>query len=113
MSGGHLFALQSVAWLRMAIDFSRNDTLQNALVKTFSGEHPCPLCIKVQTSWQEKQKQDKDAPTITPEIFSEAVCDGQLLTVPEAPTQLAQRGAFGSEFFYHLSGSPPKPPPRA
>lgn len=113
ISGGHLFALQSLAWAKMAIEYSRSDSLQHALVKTFSGDYPCALCLKVQKSWQEKQKQDKELPSLTTEGISEAVCDSQPLSIPQAPAHLAPAGAFGADFFYSFSGTPPKPPPRA
>lgn len=113
MSGGHLFALQSLAWVRMVIEYSRNDSIQNALAKTFSGEHPCALCLKVQKSWNEKQKQESELPLLASESFSEAVWVFELVTIPEAPTAPAQPRIFDTDFFYSLSGTPPKPPPRA
>jgi len=42
--GGHWMALQSVAWLTMVIDYSKQTTLGDALEKTFDGAHPCALC---------------------------------------------------------------------
>jgi hypothetical protein len=36
--------LQSAAWVGMAVRYSHGDSLKGALVKTFSGNHPCRLC---------------------------------------------------------------------
>jgi hypothetical protein len=113
MSGGHLFALQSLAWARMMVEFSNTDSLQSALSKTFSGQYPCPLCLKVQKSWREQQQQEKDLPGLQMQAMPEVVWNFRLLTIPEAPKLVIDEGAFAAEFFYHLSQSPPKPPPRA
>jgi hypothetical protein len=45
--GGHLALIQSAAWVRMAMRYSRHDSLQSSLQKTFDGRHPCAMCIKV------------------------------------------------------------------
>ena len=45
--GGHLPLIQSAAWVRMALQYSRHDSLQSSLRKTFDGRHPCAMCMKV------------------------------------------------------------------
>lgn len=45
--GAHLAIIQTVAWARMAVDYSRNSNLGTSLQKTFDGRHPCPLCLKL------------------------------------------------------------------
>jgi len=47
MMGGHWFILQSVAWAKMVMDYSRQTSVQQALSETFDGEHPCDLCKKI------------------------------------------------------------------
>ncbi len=46
--GGHWAVLQSIAWVCMIGDFSRQDSLRGALSKTFDGEHPCELCLGIE-----------------------------------------------------------------
>lgn len=46
-SGAHWMALQSVAWTRMLLDYSRNGSVVVAVSKTFDGQHPCHLCSRV------------------------------------------------------------------
>ncbi|MEI9893073.1 MAG: hypothetical protein WDN28_03960 [Chthoniobacter sp.] len=46
-SGGHWMALQSLAWTRMLMSYSRNTSLLEAVTKTFDGRHPCALCKEI------------------------------------------------------------------
>lgn len=43
--------LQGIAWTGMMIKFSQQDSLAEAVSKTFDGEHPCPLCNAVKKAW--------------------------------------------------------------
>ena len=47
-TGGHWFALQSVAWVTMAVNFAQTDSFDVALKKTFDGKHPCRICKTVE-----------------------------------------------------------------
>jgi len=47
-SGGHWMALQSVAWSRMLVSYSRGGHIVAAVTKTFDGRHPCALCKQIQ-----------------------------------------------------------------
>src|SRR5688572_7907469 len=55
--GGHLALLQTIAWGNMLADFSSETSLVEAMDKTFSGEHPCPLCKVVKKSKSEEEKK--------------------------------------------------------
>ena len=54
--GLHWFALQSIAWTTMLVDYARNYSLEEALAKTFDGQHPCSLCHAVQAGTKSEQK---------------------------------------------------------
>jgi hypothetical protein len=56
--GGHWALLQSVAWVGMAVNFSKKDSFTTALQKTFDGKHPCPLCKLVKAGKASEKKQD-------------------------------------------------------
>ena len=58
MIGGHWVLLQSAAWVGMAIQFSRTESVSVALEKTFDGKHPCPLCKIVKAGKASEKKQD-------------------------------------------------------
>ncbi|MBX9742333.1 MAG: hypothetical protein K2W99_02160 [Chthoniobacterales bacterium] len=56
IAGGPLVVLQGVAWASMIQEYSKNDSLTNAVQKTFSGKHPCSLCKKIEKESKKKQK---------------------------------------------------------
>jgi len=68
--GGHWAVLQSVAWVSMAVTYSKTDSLEVALKKTFGGRHPCKLCVAVKEGKQEEQKQ----PVLKIETKLDIVC---------------------------------------
>lgn len=41
---GSMDSLQLVAWTGMLMNFSKTESFQEAVSKTFDGEHPCQLC---------------------------------------------------------------------
>ena len=45
--GAHLAILQTVAWARMMAAYSRTESLKVTVQKTFDGEHPCAMCLKI------------------------------------------------------------------
>jgi hypothetical protein len=53
--GGHWAFLQSVAWVGMAVTYSKDASLSQALEKTFDGHHLCKLCKIVRAG---KKAQD-------------------------------------------------------
>jgi hypothetical protein len=113
MSGGHWLALQSFAWVRMTMEFSRQATLGTAISMTFSGKHPCRLCLKVQQGVQREQQQSKKMPWLQTEKMPEALWQVRCLTVPPAPTAAGLHQCIAPEFSSDFSESPPTPPPRA
>ena len=50
MSGGHWAVLQTIAWAKMIVQYSRQATLQTAIQQTFDGEHPCEMCRMIETA---------------------------------------------------------------
>jgi hypothetical protein len=56
-AGSHWLVLQSVAWAGMFVRFAREDPIGTALAKTFDGQHPCPLCRKVQEGRRSEQQE--------------------------------------------------------
>jgi hypothetical protein len=66
-SGGHWMALQSLAWTRMLMSYSRNGQIMEAVTKTFDGRHPCSLCKQV-----ERAKSSEPQSTRAMEVENQA-----------------------------------------
>ena len=56
--GLHWGFFQSVAWVGMVISYSQDAPLKEALVKTFDGKHPCPLCKEIAKGKQSEKKSE-------------------------------------------------------
>lgn len=56
IAGGHWAVLQSVAWTRMLVEYSKSLTLGAAISKTFSGEAPCAMCQQITKARQQEEK---------------------------------------------------------
>ena len=104
--GGHWAVLQSVAWVSMAVTYSKTDSLEVALKKTFGGQHPCKLCVAVKEGKQEEQKQ----PVLKIETKLDFVCLQAIAYVhPALPFTLL---SSSSDVALPRTEAPPAPPPR-
>jgi hypothetical protein len=54
--GGPVAMLQLVAWAGMLVSYTAEDGLVQGVADTFSGDRPCPLCLKVREMEREQQK---------------------------------------------------------
>jgi hypothetical protein len=113
LSGGHWFMLQSIAWGRMIADFSRQDTFSTAVAKTFSGKHPCPLCLKVRAGWQQEKQREQKLPWEKLEKLPEPLWELHCASLPAPPTGLLHEHAFVPSLHSDFIESPPAPPPRS
>jgi hypothetical protein len=113
MCGGHWLALQSVAWGRMIADFSHQDSVGTAIAKTFSGKHPCRLCLKIREGWHEEKQREEKRPWIKTEKMPEPFWELRRVTVPLAPTIALYERPLLSQRYSSFINSPPTPPPRA
>ena len=105
--GGHWVALQSVAWVGMVIDYSKQSSLGVALEKTFDGEHPCNLCHTVSKGRSEEQKNE----TLKLVVKFEAVLSPQVAQL--APASQPWNYPHLVEMLSSLAIAPPTPPPLA
>ncbi len=113
MSGGHWLALQTVAWGRMIADFSQQDSIGMAIAKTFSGKHPCSMCVKVRKGWHAEKEQQEKEPWLQTEKQPEVVWQLRCLTAPPAPTTPHLEHSCVPVPHSDFIESPPSPPPRA
>jgi len=98
--------LQTVAWTGMLITYSRDASFRDAVVKTFDGEHPCPICHIVKTGRAEQKKSDqaKLATKLDPGL----VWNGIVFVISSVPPQVSASDQFAETRGY----APPKPRPR-
>jgi hypothetical protein len=54
--GGPLAALQTIAWVRMAVTYSHDDGVGAGIAKTFDGQHMCSLCMAIAKKREGEQK---------------------------------------------------------
>jgi hypothetical protein len=113
LSGGHWLALQTVAWGRMIVDFSSQDSFSAAIAKTFSGKHPCSMCLKIRKGWHEEKKHEETLPWIKTEKMPEAFWQLRCVTIPATPTVALCERPFVPALHTDFIDSPPSPPPRA
>ena len=105
--GGHWAFLQSVAWVTMVIDYSKDAPLSVAVEKTFDGKHPCHLCKIVKHGKETEQKQD--ASKLKLKVDSWLLERGVAFeSAPLAPQQIS----FAEILFNTRGETPPVPPPR-
>src|SRR5437867_13443389 len=104
--GGHWAFLQSVAWVTMVAGYSQSEPLKQALVRTFDGKHPCPICKCVATGKKSEQKHDTQKLLAKLDFF---LASSPIRLLPPAreplPFPLIRSADPRSE-------SPPTPPPR-
>jgi hypothetical protein len=105
--GGHWAFLQSVAWVTMVIDYSKDAPLSVAVEKTFDGKHPCHLCKIVKHGKETEQKQD--ASKLKLKSDSWLLARAFTFESPRVPTQ---KIALAKIFFDTRGETPPLPPPR-
>lgn len=109
-SGGHWMVLQGVAWTRMLVAFTQTDSLGKAIEKTFDGDHPCPMCLKIREG---RANEQKPAPVLKWERLPEFVARCQPVQAPPAPVVVVAVSSFVPCLHTDFRSSPPKPPPRA
>ncbi len=91
----------------MVVNYSQSLPLQEALVKTFDGKHPCKLCKAVQAGKSAEKKPDvqKVKTKLDFCLYSKQVV---VLSAPHAPFQMTSIGLVAAR-----AESPPTPPPRS
>lgn len=110
--GLHWTVLQSAAWVGMVVSYAKDSTISEALQKTFDGEHPCPLCKKIEAgvkTEQDKSKQSKTEKTAKMELM--AVAMSEVAIIPATPSQ--QEFVSSDHRAAVREHSPQVPPPRA
>ncbi len=104
--GGHWAILQSVAWVTMVAGYSQTDPLREALVKTFDGKHPCPICKLVAKGKKSEPKSDSQKLLIKLDLVLASTPIG-IFPPARDPLELTPSCSAGA-----AGEAPPNPPPR-
>jgi hypothetical protein len=105
--GSHWALVQSVAWVRMAVEYSRSAPLGEALGMTFDGRHPCTLCKIVQAATHSERQKT----SVSPDTKLDLLCrfPGLLLFPdPCLPPLLGMEEQASTRL-----EAPPTPPPES
>ena len=106
-TGGHWMILQTAAWAKMIVDYSRAAPLKTAIEQTFDGEHPCSMCKAIRQARQPaKDHELQPLPERDLSLFVEARPSGLIF--------LPYSGMKGTPAFLRVSHEdpPPIPPPK-
>jgi hypothetical protein len=106
ISGAHWMILQSVAWTNMIIENAKKDSMEDALSKTFDGDHPCGLCTAIDQSKKSEKKQEFQLPS-----FKKEFIDSEMLIVLSAPRHFWENDELWHRLIL-LVESPLTPPPQ-
>lgn len=104
--GFHWYALQSVAWVGMIVNYSCQGSFKEAVNKTFDGKHPCPLCKMIRAGKAKEKKSDVQQNTAQKlDLFAEdqAAFEFPPRAVSAFPVSL---------LIPTRAQAPPSPPPR-
>lgn len=103
-------ALQSVAWIGMAVTYTvEKGSVLEGLSDTFDGEHPCPLCHAVSSGQEKEKKQQQDnGISLKKKLEMLPVSHLQLWHPKMPPCEYEWLDQIKDE----LASAPPVPPPR-
>lgn len=105
--GGHWAILQSVAWVSMVVSFSKDSTIEAAVVKTFDGKHPCNICKMVRHGKAAEKKHE----AIKIKSKMDVWIPVREFSLPTFATEHETISSFASAL-RSRSEPPPFPPPR-
>lgn len=106
--GLHWALLQTVAWAGMFVRYSHQSTFQEAVGKTFDGQHPCNLCKVISNTRAEQAKQDQEQSNSISKLDAGLVWSSTTFSFLPNDQQTIHRSDRGTT----RSDQPPKPRPR-
>jgi hypothetical protein len=105
-TGLHWAMLQSIAWTTMLADNLCTRSLSESVVRTFDGEHPCPLCKAIAAA-QKSEKKSEFTPQ-TQKLEFPPTKENLVLIAPSKFQLLPLANTFAES----LPQPPLTPPPR-
>jgi len=104
--GGHWYALQGVAWVKMVAEFSENVPVAEAVQMAVSGEYPCQMCKAI----SEKKHEEKQQQAKLPDFKKDFLISSS--TFPMFRLSAPWVYPVSQGFPVLLAGTPPTPPPK-
>ncbi len=98
--------LQSVGWINMMVNYSRQTSFIKAVSMTFDGRHPCNICKAV--TEHEKTAQQSVAKSEKIKLIWAILGVDKFISLP-IMVSMVQEPLCDAEQLY---GSPPTPPPK-
>lgn len=114
--GGHWGVMQMIAWAQMLRDYSQDRGVAVAVMDTFNGEHPCPMCDKIKAG---RAQEEQQKPASLPKADQPAiwlVASKVVQDLPASPWATSKvRAAFAEprQLAAQYDAGPATPPPRA
>lgn len=106
----HWGLLQSIAWARMLLEYSDSYGLTRGVKYTFDGEHPCPLCKRIQQAQADAGADDRVMRLPPP---TDLRCTlPAFARVPGAAGTRSPLSRASRRWEGRLAEQPPVPPPR-
>ena len=105
--GLHWAVLQTAAWVGMVISYSQTTSLEEALVKTFDGRHPCCLCKHICEGKKSEKKSDRKL-----DLKKFEFTDLRQSFICSTPYQIQSFHPL-DDVVRLLAVTPPVPPPRS
>jgi hypothetical protein len=107
--GLHWTALQTIAWSRMVLVYSRTASMGEAIRMTFDGQHPCRLCLAVREGCQAESNDTPTPAKAYPRLECVLPDEGLVLVRLAGSPGPSSSGPVQGPTRAH---SPPKPRPR-
>jgi hypothetical protein len=104
--GGPLAALQTIAWVRMAVTYSQDDGVGAGIAKTLDGQHMCSLCKEIAKKREGEQKDLGDV--LLNKIHLQCLVTGAQLFPPELYWLRQAGNSVGRESFVEPIRRPPR-----
>ena len=98
--------LQSLAWVSMLVNFSRQVAFTQAVSMTFDGQHPCRLCKTIDAGKAQERHHQKQAPQTGKDLKLFPPPPSLFLPHPPTPGVLPDTPVLPD-----ARGEPPPPPP--
>ena len=112
MSGSHLALLQAVAWTGMLVENVEGRSLDEAISRTFDGNHACGLCDAIADAAKTQLGDEREEiPLPTGQVLDLKLFPlDRMALIPPAPVRLEM--VRDQSFCVKRALSPVVPPPR-
>lgn len=101
----HWALLQTIAWTSMLANNLGTSSFRDAVVRTFDGYHPCPLCRAIAAA---KKSEQKNQVAFGQQKLDFPPVEGSLVLIAPSRVEISSPNTFAASVLQ----KPPTPPPR-